>query len=357
MIRCSRMLVTTLGLALVFGAEVRADLTESLKKGTPELKSAGQMSFGPDGVLFIADVEGATIFAIGTGDTKGDSKAAIRIEKLAEKVGAIVGASAADIKINDLKVNPASGNLYLSITRGMGASAAPVIAKLDRAGKITQLELKDIPFASVKITNVAEGKGRTSAITGLVYAKGNLYVAGLSSEQFASNLRAIPVPFKEVNKGAGIEIFHGAHGRIETASPIRTFTVIDIAKETNLLASYTCTPLVKIPVDSLKPGEKVKGVTVAELGNQNTPLDMVPYTKDGKEFVLMTNTRHGLIKVKLEGIDKVEPITKPIKGGGTAGLTYDKITELKDVVQIDRLDAERFVYLNKEGTLDTVPLP
>ncbi len=356
MIRCSRILAATVGLAVLLGAQARAsDLTDSLKKGTPELKSAGQMCFGPDGVLFVADVDAATIFAIGTGDTKGDSKAAVKVEKLTEKIAATLGAASTDIKVNDLKVNPASGNLYLSITRGTGSSAMPVIVKLDRAGKFSQFELKDVPFASVKISNPAEGKGKSQAITGLVYAKGKLYVAGLSNEQFASNLRAIPVPFKEADKGSSIEIYHGAHGAIETRSPIRTFTVIDIAKETNLLASYTCTPLVKIPVDSLKPGEKVKGITVAELGNGNTPLDMVPYTKDGKDYLLMTNTKHGLIKVKLEGIDKAEPITTKIKG--TAGLSYDKITELKDVVQIDRLDGERFVYLNKEGTLDTVPLP
>ena len=152
-------------------------------------------------------------------------------------------------------------------------------------------------------------------------------------------------------------MFHGAHGRFETNSPVRTFVSYKIAGKPTLLAAYTCTPLVKIPLDSLKPGEKVKGTTVAELGNMNKPMDMVPYTKDGKQFVLMTNTKHGLIKVKLEGIDKVEPLVAPVRGGGVAGLTYDKISELKDVVQIDKLDAERFVYLSKDGTLDTVPLP
>ena len=111
----------------------------------------------------------------------------------------------------------------------------------------------------------------------------------------------------------------------------------------------------KIPVDSLKPGTKVIGTTVAELGNMNQPLDMVVYTKDGKDYLLMSNSRHGLIKVKLEGIDSVAPITKRISG--TAGLTYDKISEIKDVVQLDKLDNERFVYLNKSGDLDTVPLP
>ena len=51
---------------------------------------------------------------------------------------------------------------------------------------------------------------------------------------------------------------------------------------------------------------------MAELGNGNQPLDMVVYQKDGKTFVLMANTKHGLIKVDTTGIDSVEPITAPV---------------------------------------------
>ena len=48
----------------------------------------------------------------------------------------------------------------------------------------------------------------------LVYqCGGKVYVAGLSNEQFASTLRAIPFPFTEADKGTSVEIYHGAHGR------------------------------------------------------------------------------------------------------------------------------------------------
>jgi hypothetical protein len=346
------LVIAAFGLAMFFSsAASAAELTDSLKKGTPELKSAAQLAFGPDGVLFIGDNTSATVFAIGTGDTKGDSKAAVKADKLNEKIASMLGAASSDIKINDLKVNPASGNVYLAIARG----TMPAIVKLDRAGKLSLVELKDVPFSSAKLGNAGSGKSVGLTITALAYSNGKLYVAGLSNEEFASNFRVIAFPFNTIDKGSSTEIFHGAHGKLETNSPIRTFAIFQMGKETDLLASYTCTPLVRIPLDSLKPGEKVKGITVAELGNHNTPLDMVPYTKDGKDYLLMANTLHGLIKVKLEGIEKMDPITKPVKG--LAGLTYDKIPELKDVVQIDKLDGERFVYLNKEGTLDTVPLP
>jgi len=355
MFRRIRMLAAVMALAVFSDSTRAAELTDSLKKGTPEMKSAGALAFGPDGVLFIGDAANATIFAVGTGDTKGDSKAAVKAEKLNEKIGSMLGAMSGDIKINDLKVNPASGNLFFSVTRGKGASAMPAIVKMERSsGKISEFELKDVPFSSVKLTNANE-KRRAESITDLNYVKGKVYVAGLSNEEFASKLRAIDFPFKEADTGASIEIYHGAHGKLETNSPIRTFAVYEIAKETNLLASYTCTPLVKIPVDSLKAGVKVSGTTVAELGNMNQPLDMVVYSKDGKDYLLMSNSRHGLIKVKLEGIDKADPITTRV--AGTAGLTYDKIPEVKDVVQMDKLDDTRFVYLSKSGDLDTVPLP
>jgi len=348
------LLAAVLGLAVLGGTVTASDMTDSLKKGTPELKSAGPLAFGPEGILFVGDSASGMVFAIGTNDTKGESKAAVKVEKLNEKIGSMLGAGSTDIAINDVKVNPQSGNLYLSVTRGKGSSAMPAIVKLDRAGKLTALEMKEVPFAAVKLNNASTAK-RTESITGLRFAKGKLYVAGLSNEEFASKLRTISFPFAEADRGASVEIFHGAHGRIETASPVRTFTVYDIGGETNLLASYTCTPLVKFPVDSLKPGEKVHGTTVAELGNGNTPLGMIVYTKDGKDYLLMSNTKHGVIKVKLEGIDKAAPITARING--TAGLGYDKISELKNVKQIDKLDSDRFVYLTTEGMLDTQQLP
>ncbi|HPD87811.1 MAG TPA: hypothetical protein PLS06_10920 [Proteiniphilum sp.] len=43
-----------------------------LKKGNADLKSAGPLAFGPDGILLVGDVKAATVFAIDTGDASGD---------------------------------------------------------------------------------------------------------------------------------------------------------------------------------------------------------------------------------------------------------------------------------------------
>jgi hypothetical protein len=249
--------------------------------------------------------------------------------------------------------------VYFSATRGQ--SGGPAIVRLNRAGKVEPLAMKDIPFAKVALPNPGKTQREPlGAITNMAFAEGKLIVAGLSTEAFASTLRVIPFPFQQADKGAGIEIFHGAHGKLETASPIRTFTPYTIDGQANIVAAYTCTPLVKIPLSDLREGAKVKGTTIAELGNMNQPIDMIPYAKGGKDYLLMSNTRHGVIKVPTEGFAKAQPITEPVRGGGTAGVAYEKITELKDVTQLDKLDAERALILVKTSAgfdLKTVPLP
>src|SRR5207244_8491443 len=108
--------------------------------------------------------------------------------------------------------------------------------------------------------------------------------------------------------------------------------------EQNILAAYTCTPLVKIPVSQLVPGTRVKGTTVAELGNRNRPLDMISYEKDGKNYILMANSSRGLMKISTDNIDKIEGITSPIKN--KAGLAYETIDSVKGVQQLEHLDKD-----------------
>ena len=65
---------------------------------------------------------------------------------------------------------------------------------------------------------------------------------------------------------------------------------------------------------------------------------MVVYQKDGKNFILVANSKRGVMKISTEGIDKVEPITARVKD--TAGLKYETIGSLKGVQQLDLLDKE-----------------
>src|SRR5687768_16610846 len=211
--------------ALVLASAAATGRADDLKVGTPDVKSATALAFGPKGLLFVGDAAGATIFAFDTGDTKSAGDKPLNVEKVDSKIAAALGVTDKDVRINDVRVNPASGNLYVSVSRGTGAGT-PAVLKVGRDGAVTALSLKDLPFASVKIPNpttaAPKGGGVPEVITQMAYVDGKLIVAGLSSEQFASTLRVIPYPFKEADKGSSIEIYHGAHGQLETRSPIRT---------------------------------------------------------------------------------------------------------------------------------------
>ncbi len=345
-----------------------AEPPASLKKGTPDLKSAGPLAFGPEGVLFIGDTQGAAVFAVDTGDrTPATEKAGPSVKGVAAKVAAMLGTSEKGISINDLAVNPLSGNVYLSITRGRGKEALPAVVRVHRDGKLDELSLENVNFAKADVPNApAPGRvvrgtdQRTESITDLAFADGRVFVAGLSNEEFSSRLLAIPYPFSgEAVDGAAVEIYHGAHGRLETKSPIRTFVTYKIGTEPYMLAAYTCTPLVKVPVSELKAGAQVKGTTIAELGNRNRPLDMIVYQKDGKDYLLMANSSRGVMKIPTEGAATEPAITTPVKTT-TQGLKYETIADMKGVMQLDQWDASHAVVLVQDADgldLKTIDLP
>lgn len=353
--------------ALLLTAAVQAgELTDSLKPGKAALQSAGALAFGPEGVLFVGDSRGGSVWALATADTtKASAMEAIDIANLGKKVADKLAIPAADLLINDLAVNPLSGTAYLSVSRGKGPDAQPVIFQISK-GDVKELTLDNIAHAKADLPALPAAAGRNQAlrndaITDLAFLDGKLYVAGLSNEDFSSRFVTLDIPFKPAGKGASVEIYHGAHGRYETKSPIRTFVTYRIAGQPHLLAAYTCTPLVKVPVKDLTPGAHVKGTTVAELGNRNRPLDMVVYAKDGHDYILMANSARGVMKISTEGVADREAITKPVGGGGVAGQAFETVAGLKGVDHLDKLDETHAVILTRteSGQVDlkTIQLP
>lgn len=337
-----------------------------LKEGSVELKSATNLAFGPDGILFVGDARAATIFAIETGDTKGDAaKASFDIKGLNGKVGELLGASQGEVRINDLAVNPETGTVFLAVAKGDDACLVQVAT----SGELSKLSLAKIKSSKAVLADAPADKetgqgrrrrnNRDSSITDLAFHEGTLLVSGLSSSDSPSTVREIDFPFAEADRGSSVEIYHGAHGRYEDSSPIQTFIPFTIDGKPNVLAGFTCTPLVKFPVEGLKSGEKIRGTTVAELGNHNKPLDMIVYKKEGKTFILMANTARGVMKISTDEIGRPTGITERVSG--TAGQEYDTIEDLKGVVQLDRLNEESAVILveadNGSQDLQTIALP
>ncbi|HEY3116240.1 MAG TPA: hypothetical protein VGK54_05820, partial [Chloroflexota bacterium] len=71
------------------------------------------------------------------------------------------------------------------------------------------------------------------------------------------------------------------------------------------------TPVVHFSLKDFQPNTQVKGRTVADLGAGNTPIDLVAFKRDGDEYLLISNTRHPLLKIASKDIDKQEGLTEP----------------------------------------------
>ena len=95
----------------------------TMQTGKAQLKSAGPLAFGPDGVLFVGDSAGAAIVALDVNDrTPAKSADGLEIKGINEKIAAMLGTAPDQIVINDVAVNPISKNAleWLRELRGKG---------------------------------------------------------------------------------------------------------------------------------------------------------------------------------------------------------------------------------------------
>jgi len=352
-------------LALVAALAVgRTGVTAAAPETGPALQSVGVMTFGPDGVLFAADPKAATIFALDLGAQANGGKAgAADVSAIDGKIAALLGTEPASIAVTDLVIHPKTHNAYISVMRGAGADAKPALLRVDGDGTIQPIAIEKLAYTKVALSNApadAEGRRnpRTDSVTDMSFVSGKLIVAGLSNEEFASKLRSFAYPFVAADPGTSVEIFHGNHGQLETRSPVYTFIPYTIDSKPYVIASYTCTPLVRFSMDSLK-GSKVVGTTIAELGAGNRPLDMILYKKDGKEFLLMSNNSRGVMKIPTADFGSAPGITAKVTTE-TGGIKYEKITAMTGVEQMDLLDAQRSIVLARSAgglNLSAVALP
>ena len=333
----------------------------------PALASIGPLAFGPDGTLFTADNQGAAIFALDLGtDANGGAPGTKSLDALDEKLAALLGTGAREIAVTDLVVHPRTRNAYVSVMRGQGAGAAPVLFRIDGNGAIANVPLKSLKFQKVELPNAptanttAGSNPRAQVITDMAFADGRLWVAGLSNEEFASKLRAIPYPFATIDRGVSVEIYHGNHQAVETRSPVNAFVPYTLNNEQHLIAGYTCTPLVKFPVSDLKAGSKVRGTTIAEFGAGNRVLDMIVYKKGSEEFLLTANNSRGVMKIPTRNFASAAPITTPVTTE-TGGVPFEKVSSMTGIEQLDKLDDATSLVIARNATgginLRTVPLP
>ena len=300
---------------------------------TNQIKSLGVLKFSDEGILFAGDNVSGTIVALNfTAEIRTADKFEINVYSIDAQVAAILGTTRDNVQLNDLAVHPKSGEVYLSITRGHGIEVLPVLVKVDAENQLHIIDLVAIDMTVQDLNNLpdndrrvalrgtarstptikeiakSERSLRTLAIVAMEFHKGELFVSGISNEEFCSVLRRTPYPFSGKESMSHIEMYHIVHDQFESRAPIRSMVVKEIDGIDQLVAAYTCSPLVLIPLDEIKDGAQVKARTIGDMGN-GQPVDMVPFNMKGQEMLFVTNNSRSPLVIPVSGLHNAKVVT------------------------------------------------
>lgn len=303
-------------------------------------QSAGVLEFGLDDTLFVADSVGGSIHAYDLPDI-GAAPAEDTPYNVLDVDGLVIdalGAERGTIRYNDLAVHPVTRDAYVSMTAVIDGTERAAVITITRDGVLTEVNLASIDASNFALQDPADTSvtfwrdipAPTLTVTDLDYMNGELFVSGLSTGEFASTLRRVPFPFADTASATGIEIYHAAHGQTETRAPIRAMSVVDLDGAATVVAAYTCTPLVTIPVTDLQDGANISGKTIAELGYGNTPLDVISFATQNMEggsdsYVLVVNREMDADLITFDALTDAAAgpgISEPVPYlGATSGVT------------------------------------
>jgi hypothetical protein len=332
-----------------------------------DINSISRLAAGPENVLFVADWKSARVHAItlppAAQKPTGTTFNVLDLDSvLSKQVGG------AKITVEDMVVRPGTAEVYIAVSYGAAKTPALIVVTSDqkarrvdlKAAKSTSIALRDAPTSNYKFWR--ETPERSFTVTDMKWRDGELFLAGLSNQDFASTLRRIKYPFDSQQSVMSVEIFHTGHNLIETRAPIRAMSFATWGGKPYLVAAYTCTPIVTIPLEDLKDGAHIRGRTIAELGYGNTPADMISYSKtaEGKteDFFLLVNFERGANVIPVSeveaassrpGMDKIVPY------GQIAGMDVTS-APLAGVMRVDNLDAKSFIVVRRQLEKDALQL-
>ena len=332
-----------------------------------DIKSISRLAAGPENVLFVADWKEARVHAITLpAAAQKPAGAAFNILDLDGVLTKQVGG--AKVTVEDMVVRPGTAEVYIAVSYGAAKTPALIVMTSDqrarrvdlKAAKSTSIALRDAPTSKYKFWR--EAPERSFTATDMKWRDGELFMAGLSNQDFASTLRRIKYPFDSQQSVMSVEIYHTGHNLIETRAPIRAMSFATLGGKRYLVAAYTCTPIVLLPFDELKDGTHIRGKTIAELGYGNTPAGMISYstTVQGRteDFLMLINFERGssIIPVsELEAASARPGIETVVPFGQVSGLDVTP-APLAGAMRIDNLDEKSFVVVRRHLEKDALQL-
>ncbi|AZV79896.1 hypothetical protein EBB79_19760 [Parasedimentitalea marina] len=349
------------------------------------LQSAGALAFDNGNVLFVGDTKAGVVHAFALpGETLEDQsdyrlgraqsfEGRTLVQNIDAKIGEMLGVTAEEVVINDMVVHKPTGQIFLSIHKGRGPDAVPFIVTVDH-GVLERVDLSIADHSSISIGPINNDETlefgqslNNLAITDIDYYDGEIFVAGVSNEEFASKLRRVPFPFTNEVNTSSIEIWHAVHAQFETRAPIITQDIRELDSVPTLIAIYACTPIVRIPLSDLQDGAQVRGTMIGEMGFGNTPIDIVSFTNpmDNSDYMLVTNTNRSAAMISLPAIASADPM--PFGEGvgpvfSVAGVEQYPMP-MSGTLHLDLIDEQWAVTIRRHpeelGRIDmhTVPIP
>ena len=119
-----------------------------------DIKYAGALEIGPDGTLFVGDNIGGAIYAFTLpARTAPEKPTAINVANIDVRIAEVLGVGANAVEINDMAVHPVSQEVYISVTRSVGANAQPAIVRVDSGGTLQNIKLDALQATSQELSH------------------------------------------------------------------------------------------------------------------------------------------------------------------------------------------------------------
>lgn len=319
-------LAGTLAAALIMG-------TNAMAETDLDMKFAGALEFADDGTLFIGDNHNGAIYAFEMPAEAGPEQIMpSSIANIDAKIAELLGVGKSAIELNDMASHPVSHDLYISVTRLGNSVSQPALIHVTQDQQVNLVDLAAFEFQKQDLMAFPEGettfrprgagpgtvplprdlaKGeiplRTLAIMDMEFYESELFVAGVATDNFLSSLRRMPYPFDGSQGITNVEMYHITHDQYESRAPIRAMSVQEIDGKPQLVAAYTCSPIVLVPLEDIQDGAKISANTIMDYGN-GQPLDMIPFNMRGQTMLFVTNDSRSPQVIPVAGLQGAQVV-------------------------------------------------